>query len=150
MSYHQATKNEGRPVPRAGLLALVFLAQPFPLPEDLLAVNPIAYYFRGGCYRFNPEVLAGYLRCVHRFDTIHTMCEDYRAGVTFDVEHDEADRGNKRIACPVVASWERFDVLDIESSWAYDIRGNGLDCGHYVVEEKPNDAHAELEAFFIG
>jgi len=132
-----------------------FLAQPYPLPEDLLGSNPDAYYFRGGRDRFAPEALADYLRAVHNPDTIHAMCEDYRAGASFDVELDEADRGNKKIACPMLALWaaqdplwERFDVLGVWRGWADDVRGRGLDCGHYLAEEKPDDVYAELKTFF--
>src|SRR5215471_15325256 len=35
---------------------------------------------------------------------IHAMCEDYRAGRSSDLEHDEADRAaGKKIGCPVLA-----------------------------------------------
>lgn len=132
-----------------------FLAQPYPLPENLLTSNPAAYYFRSGRDRFDPEALADYLRCVHRPDTIHAMCEDYRAGATFDVELGEADRSNKKIACPVLALWAaqdpvwtRFDVLDIWRAWADNVKGRGLDCGHYLAEEKSDEVYAELASFF--
>lgn len=133
----------------------LFLAQPFPLPEDLLTANPAAYYFRDGRGRFDSEALADYLRCVQRPETVHAMCEDYRAGASFDVQLDEADRGERKIACPVLALWaaqdplwERFDVLDIWRSWADDVRGRGLNCGHYLAEERPDEVYAELASFF--
>src|SRR5687768_993599 len=78
-----------------------FLAQKAPLPELLLEANPDAYYFRSGRERFDQEALADYLRCVRRPETIHAMCEDYRAGATIDNELDEADlRAGRKIACP--------------------------------------------------
>jgi pimeloyl-ACP methyl ester carboxylesterase len=51
------------------------------------------------------EVLEDYLRCARRRETIHAMCEDYRAGATFDRGLDEADRGKRRIECPVLVLW---------------------------------------------
>lgn len=133
----------------------LFLAQPHPLPENLLGANPDAYYFRSGRERFDPEALADYLRAVHDPETRHAMCEDYRAGATYDLELDEGDRGEKRIACPVLALWaaqsplwDRFDVLDIRRGWADDVRGRGLGCGHYLAEERPDDVHDELAVFF--
>ena len=56
-----------------------FLAQPFDLPERLIGADPGAYYFRRGRDRFHPEALADYEACVHDPETIHGMCEDYRA-----------------------------------------------------------------------
>jgi haloacetate dehalogenase len=69
-----------------------FLAQPAPFPERLIGADPDAYYFRDRRERFHPEALAEYLRCVREPATVHAMCEDYRAGATLDVDHDEADR----------------------------------------------------------
>jgi haloacetate dehalogenase len=97
-----------------------FLAQPAPFPEEVIGSNPDGYYFHGDRSRFDPEALEDYLRCVRDPQTIHGMCEDYRAGATIDFELDEADRGKRRIACPVLALWSGrdelgrwFDVLDV-------------------------------------
>ena len=134
-----------------------FLAQPHPLPERLLGAAPDAYYFREGRERFHPEALAEYLRCVRDPATVHAMCEDYRAGATIDVEIDEADRGARRVACPVLAlwsardaAWSRVDVLETWGAWADDVRGRALDAGHYLAEEAPEETAAELRAFFAG
>ena len=132
-----------------------FLAQPAPLPERLIGANPDAYYFREHRERFAPDALADYLRAVHDPATIHAMCEDYRAGAGIDFALDEADRGRRRIACPVLALWakqgeleEWYDVLAIWRDWADDVRGGGLDCGHYLAEEAPDETYAALHAFF--
>jgi haloacetate dehalogenase len=133
-----------------------FLAQPAPLPERLLEADPDAYYFRSGRERFDPEALADYLRCVRRPETIHAMCEDYRAGATYDFELDEADlRAGRKIGCPLLVLWagrdeleEWWDVLEIWRGWADDVRGRPLDCGHYLAEEEPDETYAELRAFF--
>jgi haloacetate dehalogenase len=133
-----------------------FLAQKAPLPERLLEANPDAYYFRSGRERFDPEALADYLRCVRRPETIHAMCEDYRAGATIDNDLDEADlRAGRRIACPVLVLWagrdeleEWWDVLEIWRGWAADVRGRPLDCGHYLAEEAPDETYTELRRFF--
>ncbi len=134
-----------------------FLAQPYDLPERMIGANPDNYYFRESRERFDPEALQEYLRCVHNPETIHAMCEDYRAGATFDFALDEADRGKRRIACPVLALWsgqgelERwYDVLAIWRDWADDVRGRALNCGHYLAEEAPDETYAELYAFFAG
>ena len=132
-----------------------FLAQPFPLPESLIGANPDNYYFRMGRERFDPVALEDYLRCVHNPETIHAMCEDYRAAATFDYELDEADRGTRRIQCPVLVLWSKrgqlekwYDVLSIWRDWADDVHGRAIDCGHYLAEEGPDETYAELSAFF--
>jgi haloacetate dehalogenase len=136
-----------------------FLAQPDGLPERMIGADPEAFYFRQRYQArelFAPEALEDYLRCVRRPETIHAMCEDYRAGVTIDFELDEADRGSKRIECPVLALWggrgrlgELYDdVPAIWRAWADDVRGRPLDCGHFLAEEAPEETLAELLEFF--
>jgi haloacetate dehalogenase len=133
-----------------------FLAQPYDLPERLLGADPDAYYFRDRDLPWlDPEALADYLRCARRPETIHAMCEDYRAGATYDFQLDEADRGRRRIACPLLALWGKrgrldgwYDVLSIWRDWADDVRGRALDCGHFLPEEAPEDTYAELRSFF--
>lgn len=141
-----------------------FLAQPYDLPERLIGANPDNFYFRyrrdhasqqGQHDYFDPDALADYLRCVRDPETIHAMCEDYRAGATIDFALDEADRGTKRIACPVLALWSRraelatwYDVLAIWRDWADDVQGSSLDCGHYLAEEAPEETYAQLYDFF--
>ncbi len=132
-----------------------FLAQPFPLPERLIEANPDNYYFHGGREQFDPEALADYLRCVHNPETIHAMCEDYRAGATIDYQLDETDYRKKRIVCPVQVLWSRqgeleqwYNVPAIWRDWADDVRGRAIDCGHYLAEEAHNETYAELYDFF--
>jgi haloacetate dehalogenase len=132
-----------------------FLAQPTPFPERLIGHDPDAFYFRGDRAIFHPEALAAYLRAVHDPATIHAMCEDYRAGATIDYALDEADRGRRRIACPVLALWGAhgslphwYDVLAIWRDWADEVQGQGLECGHYLAEEAPAETADELQRFF--
>ena len=136
-----------------------FLSQPEPLPEGMIEADPDAYYFRQRYQareKFAPEALDDYLRCVRLPETIHAMCEDYRAGMTVDFELDEADRGKRRIQCPVLVLWggrgrlaELYDdVLAIWRAWADDVRGGPLDCGHFLAEEAPEQTLRELLAFF--
>jgi haloacetate dehalogenase len=134
-----------------------FLAQPFPLPERLIGGNPDDYYFREGRDKFHPEALADYLRCCHNPATIHAMCEDYRAAATIDYQLDEADRGVKRIQCPMLALWGKhgqleawYDVPSIWRDWANDVSGQAIDSGHYLAEEAPDQTFAALHAFFAG
>jgi haloacetate dehalogenase len=133
-----------------------FLAQPHPFPEEVIGADPDAYYFRNRD-RFDPEALEDYLRGVRNPQTIHAICEDYRAGATYDRELDEADRGRRTIDCPVLALWSGrdelgrwFDVVEVWRSWADDVRGRPVDAGHFLAEEAPDEVAAELLAFFSG
>jgi haloacetate dehalogenase len=132
-----------------------FLAQPAPLPEQLIGANPDAFYFRGSRHIFAPDALAEYLRFVHDPETIHAMCEDYRAGATIDAALDEEDRGRRRITCPTLVLWagrgelgEWYDVLAVWADWTTDLRGQALDCGHYLAEEAPDETFSLLHTFF--
>jgi len=137
-----------------------FFIQPYDLPETLIGADP-RYYLRkklGGWGTpleiFAPEALAEYERC---FDdaTIHASCEDYRAAASIDLVHDEADRNEARkVECPLLALWGGRGVMekiyDVESVWreyANDVKGNPLDAGHFLAEERPEETAQELRNF---
>jgi haloacetate dehalogenase len=133
-----------------------FLAQPYDLPERLLAAEPEKALFRGGSEIFHPEAMEEYVRCLRDPKTIHATCEDYRAAATLDYEHDaENGEAGRRIACPVLTLWGRkgfleghYDVLEVWGGWAEEASGRALECGHYLPEEAPEETHTELRAFF--
>jgi haloacetate dehalogenase len=133
----------------------LLMAQPFDLPEVMYGADPDRTYLRRRDI-FGPEALVDYLRCIHTLGTIHAMCEDYRAGATIDNDLDEADRGHRRIACPVLVLWSArgelswWDPLAIWREWADDVTGTGIDCGHYLAEEAPTETYRHLRAFFAG
>jgi haloacetate dehalogenase len=136
-----------------------FLAQPYDFPERLIGADPDYFYWRRHgaevpAYH-TPEAFADYRRCWNNPATIHAFCEDYRAGATIDYALDEADCGKQRIQCPVLVLWSApdnaemgYDVLGVWREWADEVRGRGLDCGHYLAEERPDEIYAELHAFF--
>lgn len=135
-----------------------FLAQPHDLPERLIGADPDYYWRwhtrRGSTEFFHPEAVEDYLRCYRNPQTIHAICEDYRAQVTIDLEHERADRGKRRIACPLLALWGRrgsldkwYDVLAIWREWADDVRGQPINSGHYLPEEAPDQVYAALRPF---
>jgi haloacetate dehalogenase len=134
-----------------------FLAQPYPFPENLIGANPEAF-FSGRPNRANvhaPEALDDYLRCYRNPQTIHAACEDYRAAATYDFALDEADRGKKKIAAPLLALWGArgalpawYDVLAVWRDWADDVRGHAIDAGHFIPEEAPDATYDALHGFF--
>ena len=131
----------------------LFLAQPHPLPEMLIGKSPEAYldYTIASWTRakslvaFHPVALAEYRASYARPDYIHASCNDYRAGQTFDLAADEADRAaGKMIACPTLALWgsagipsETDGPLAAWREWCADLRGEGIESGHFIPEENP-------------
>ncbi len=139
-----------------------FLIQPRPLPETMIGANPDFYYksVMGGRWAglgvFAPEALAEYSRCWNRPETIHAMCEDYRAAATIDLEHDRADReAGNRIRCPLLVLWGENGVIEQcfkpLLDWGRvgtDVRGHAVPSGHYIPEEIPEVLARELAEFF--
>ena len=77
-----------------------FLSQPAPLPERLIGSDPsfflrtcLAAWSGAGLDAFDAEALVEYERSFADPAAIHASCEDYRAGNTIDLEHDEVDYG---------------------------------------------------------
>lgn len=138
-----------------------FLAQPYPVPEHMIAPDPEFYLFtaqfRGRKPDFlEPEAQADYLACGSTPEVIHGMCECYRAGAGYDRTLDWADKaaGRNKIACPVQVLWGAksavglwYDPVAVWSEWASDLRGEAIDCGHFLPEEKPAETLAALRRF---
>lgn len=139
-----------------------FLIQPHDYPERMIG-HDVAYYLgkKMGKFSFGGDVfteaaMAEYFRCFSDPDTVHASCEDYRAAATIDLEHDEADLSS-RLSMPLLVLWGRKGAMernyDVVSAWrerAADVRGEVLDCGHYLAEERPEETVEALERFFIG
>ena len=90
-------------------------------------------------------------------ETVHAMCEDYRAGATYDLKADEADFGKRKIACPLLAlSGAKGvvgrlydDPIAIWRDWADQVTGQAIDAGHFLAEERPEDTLRALSAFLL-
>jgi haloacetate dehalogenase len=141
----------------------LFLAQPYDFPERAIGENPRLYLdhmldgwsnVRGA---IPADIRAAYARAFEKPATIHAICEEYRAASTLDFQHDEADRGRRRLTCPVLVLWSRhsafagwYDPLTVWRDWADDVRGRALECGHFIPEEAPDETIAELRSFLAG
>jgi haloacetate dehalogenase len=137
-----------------------FLIQPAPLPERMIGADP-EFFLRSKCGQWGrtegaitDEAFADYLRCFRRPETVHAMCEDYRAAATIDLDHDAAD-ANVKLAMPLLALWgvdgfvgTNYDVLAEWRQVADDVSGHGVPGGHYLPEEAPDETLAALVNFF--
>jgi len=139
-----------------------FLIQPSPLPETLIASDPVAYV-RGvmgkrhaGLAAFDPIALAEYERCAGLPGTAASICEDYRASATVDLVHDRLDAAQGRgLGMPLRVLWGEhgavaasFAVLDLWRDRASQLSGRALPCGHYIAEEAPDLLLQEAFDFF--
>ncbi len=142
-----------------------FNIQPYDMPERMMAFDPDWFIekklakTRQGLSFFNKEALAEYKRCFRNPQTIHAVCEDYRAGAGIDLEHDEKDmQSGHKIECPVLLLWGATGGVgrnhspgpaEIWKAYAVNIVGaQALPCGHYLSEEAPKETTAALREFF--
>jgi haloacetate dehalogenase len=139
-----------------------FLIQPAPLPERLIEADPLAYLHdvmgrrAGGLGIFSPPAWADYQHGIQVPGTATSICEDYRASASIDLEHDRASRAaGQRLSMPLQVLWGEQGVVaqcfDVPALWraaAQQTRGQALPCGHYVAEEVPHLLLAQALSFF--
>ncbi|MDB5744029.1 MAG: alpha/beta hydrolase fold protein [Polaromonas sp.] len=139
-----------------------FLIQPEPLPEALIESDPVRYVRtvmgkrHAGLAAFAPAALAEYERCAQIPGTAMSICEDYRASATYDLEHDRSDVTQaRRLMQPLRVLWAEhgavgkcFDVLKLWRECAAEVTGDSLPCGHYIAEVAPALLLAEAIEFF--
>lgn len=137
-------------------------AQPYDLPERLLAAEPGFFLdwtlrkmtrFRD---RLSPLAVEAYHAAFRRPEVRHAMMEDYRAGAGIDLDHDRADlAARRRLACPVLVLWEEGRTVFGESPievwrrWADLVEGRGIVAGHMLAEEAPDDVLTALQPFLV-
>jgi haloacetate dehalogenase len=128
-----------------------FLVRPAPFPETLIRADPDLYLKQtigarsAGLAPFTDAAYAEYLRCLSDPGTAHGICEDYRASITIDLDHDRASLAEgRKIECDFLALWgaqgvieQCFDPLAEWRQWAGHVSGAALPCGHHIPEEAP-------------
>ncbi len=89
-----------------------FNIQPYDMPERMMGADPDWFIekklakTKQGLSFFDPATLAEYKRCFRNPDTIHAICEDYRATFGVDLEMDTKDfEAGRKIECPVLLLW---------------------------------------------
>lgn len=142
-----------------------FLAQPYPMPERLIAGDPMAWVdhtlaswtLSHGLSSFPPEALASYRAQISDPARIHAMCADYRAGATTDRRIDlESREAAQRIAAPMAYLWAEQgfpartgDPLGLWRSWADHVSGRSCTSGHFAMEENPRAVLDLFLPFFL-
>lgn len=144
-----------------------FLIQRSPLPETLILGAPrqLAEMFMGGRQKdgtaiFAPEAFEVYVGGLGDPDTVHGMCQDYRASVTLDMEEQRGDLAEGRhIKSPLRVLWGKVGVIekafDALAEWrkvtdkGVSVDGHVVDSGHYIPEQAPDVVVAEIRDFLV-
>jgi haloacetate dehalogenase len=144
------------------------LVQPEPFPETLVQ-NSAEYFLKCtllwlGGYSLNdplpdfvsPAVFQEYLRTFRRPETIHAICEDYRAAATVDLKDDAADL-SKKIQCPLLVLWSEkgpfhrmYNVLQTWQERSVQAEGHAMPTGHFLPEQMPQELTREIQTFLRG
>ena len=138
-----------------------FLIQREPIPETLIAANP-EFWLKNhmgrhaGTRIFSQERWAEYLAGVSNPQSMHAMCEDYRAAATIDLVHDRADRAvGKKLEMPLRVLWgehglvhQCFKPMEDWKTIAHEVSGKAVPSGHYIPEECPEILITEVQNFF--
>jgi haloacetate dehalogenase len=140
-----------------------FLIQNEPLPEHMIGadchffLNANLEILNGTPGALTDDALAEYRRCFCRPETIHAICEDWRASADIDLEMDEADeKAGRKIEAPLLVLWsgkgvigKLWNVLDAWRCHANSpVQGRPLDTGHFLAEEQPEEVLKEFLRFF--
>ena len=132
-----------------------FFAQP-QIPERVINADPESWY-RGDPVAMGQGNYDEWRQATRNPETVSAMLEDYRAGLTVDREHEEADRAaGRKVECPLLVLWSTRDdmeelygdLLVIWRDWANTVEGHGIESGHHMAEEAPEEVAAALGNFF--
>ena len=128
----------------------LFWSQPYPIPEKLMGPQ------NGSFVKIvaGEDIKAGedYAATNGTAEAFHAMCEDYRASKGIDIVHDKADASVK-IKTPSLVIWGKksntggFDYPKIWKNEIEEVSFLALDCGHFLVEEKPEEIMNAVLAF---
>ena len=142
------------------------LAQPAPLPEELLGAAPNAVIqsvlsgWGSPSTIFPQAVRESYEAMLGDRERLHAICEEYRAAATLDHDHDAADlAAGNRIKCPFLTLWSSTGALAqwyadeggplaIWRHWCDHVVGHPVEGGHFFPEECPSDTVREFVEFF--
>jgi haloacetate dehalogenase len=121
-----------------------FFAQPH-IPERVINADPDSWY-RGDPTAMGEENYAEWRKAMRDPEVVRAMLEDYRAGLTIDRRHEEADReAGVKLTCPTLVLWSTGDNLEdlhgdplaIWTNWTHQVTGHSIDSGHHMAEDNP-------------
>jgi haloacetate dehalogenase len=131
-----------------------FYAQPA-IPERVINADPDSWY-QGDPPAMGTENYDEWRTAMRDPDVVRGMLEDYRAGLTIDASDERDDRAaGRKLQQPVLTLWSTRDDLHqlygdpvaIWRYWAHDVRGYGIESGHHMAEEAPDQLTESLRLF---
>jgi haloacetate dehalogenase len=142
-----------------------FNIQPSPMPEKMMGADPDWFIekklakTKQGLSFFHPVGLEEYKRCFRNPETIHAICEDYRACAGIDLDMDTKDfEAGRKVDCPSLILWGATGGVgrnskpgpgEIWQRYASNIvAAKTVPSGHYLSEEAPVETTAALREFF--
>ncbi|SDN64020.1 alpha/beta fold hydrolase [Allokutzneria albata] len=139
-----------------------FLGQETDLPERVINADPVSWYrarYDDRAAAMGEANFADFQRAINDPETVHAMCEDYRAGLGVDRIADDADRAaGRKVRCPALVLWadgdnlpELYgDVVEAWRGWAENVEGGSIASGHHMSEEAPDELASRIEDFLSG
>ena len=133
-----------------------FLGQTEKPAERFINTDPDAWYRTPAPAEMGAANHADLWAALRDPAVVHGMCEDYRAGLTIDLAHEEADRAaGRQIACPTLLLAATEDDIDIHGDpaaiwrpWvAGELSSRPIHSGHHQAEEAPDELARALTAF---
>jgi haloacetate dehalogenase len=133
-----------------------FLGQTEKPAERVINADPDAWYRTPAPAGMGEANHADLWAALRNPAVVHGMCEDYRAGLRIDREHEEADRAaGRRITCPTLLLAATEDDIDVhgdsEAIWrpwvAGELSSMPIHSGHHQAEEAPDELARALVTF---
>jgi haloacetate dehalogenase len=133
-----------------------FLAQDDKPAERVICADPDGWYSTPPPAEMGEDNHADLWVALRNPDVVHGMCEDYRAGLGIDRDHDRADRdAGRQVRCPAMLLESAGDDLDIHGDpaaiWApwltHPLRHHVIDSGHHQAEQAPGPVAEALIDF---
>lgn len=135
-----------------------FLGNPEARAEQVISRDPDWWYrVEDKRAQMDGEAWADFAAAVRNPETVHAMCEDYRAGLTVDRAADDDDlAAGRTIAAPTLVVWSARDDMEelygdpvkVWRQWATSVVGGArIDCGHHIAEEAPEQLVEALLPF---
>ena len=140
-----------------------WLAQRNPIPEMVINKAPEEWFFthtsreKKDTNFFDPKALKDYLECIKDPKTVTSICEDYRAASTIDLNDDKISREkNNKLKMPLLVLWgskgkieQWYKPLCIWQKYCLQkVKGNSIVSGHYLAEENPVSIIKNIKSFF--
>jgi haloacetate dehalogenase len=125
-----------------------FLGNPAARAEHVIGRDPDWWYrTEDKRSQMDADAWEDFVAAVRDPATVHAMCEDYRAGLTVDRAHDDADQAaGRKVTAPTLVVWAGRDDMEelygdpvgVWRSWSTSVEGGArIDCGHHIAEEAP-------------